>query len=416
MVDVFISYPRAQRSKVEPIKERLEAHGLEVFFDVQGIDGGADFPDVIDKKLRACKAVLSCWSPIYFQRRWCLIECRSGLDKNALLPVAIERFAKDAPPADLRNVHYYNLIGWSGAEDHEDWLRALAGLGRLVGKDLIPTASKVPSGPAASSTRSDGQSFRVTLKGVPDWPAPEMVVIPRGRFLMGASEYDKNGAFECEYPQHEVRIDHDLAFGRYAVSFAEWDAAHRAGAPIPSPGDEGWGRGNRPVINIGWRDAQSYIAWLNKGLGLAGKRDAYRLPTEAEWEYACRAGTATPFNWGRSWSHPDYANYDWSTSYGAPPYKGTPRRKTLPGGSFPANQFGLHDMHGNVWEWCEDIYHENYANAPADGSAWLTGKGSRISRGGSWMTHPNAIRSAHRTSWAETYHGNTVGFRLARTL
>lgn len=155
MVDVFISYPRVERAAVEPIRAKLVALGLEVFFDIHGIDGGADFPDVIDKNLRLCKAVLSCWSPLYFEQRWCMIECRAGLDKNVLVPVAIKRFAKDAPPADLRFLNYFDLSDWGGQVQHEDWQRTLRTLSRMTGRSLPGILKALPERdrPPAATTR-----------------------------------------------------------------------------------------------------------------------------------------------------------------------------------------------------------------------------------------------------------------------
>jgi formylglycine-generating enzyme required for sulfatase activity len=192
------------------------------------------------------------------------------------------------------------------------------------------------------------------------------------------------------------------------VTFLEWDAAIAAGAKLEKPGDVGWGRDRRPAINVSWNDAKAYIAWLNGKLGLEGQRDAYRLPSEAEWEYACRAGTTTPFSFGAAISR-SQAQFS-AGSFGS-------AEQTVPVGSFPANAFGLHDMHGNVWEWCEDAWNANYKGAPTDGSAWLTGDvSSRVSRGGSWYYNPSLLRSARRTGNASDNRNGDGGFRVARTL
>jgi hypothetical protein len=140
MTDVFISYRRAERAKVEPIKNRLESLGLAVFFDVQAIDGGADFPTVIDEALRGAKAVMACWSAPYFDRRpqpdWCMIECRAGQRKNVLVPIAIGRFPQNAPPADLQTINYFDLCDWNGADQHSEWQRTLSTLSRHIGRKL----------------------------------------------------------------------------------------------------------------------------------------------------------------------------------------------------------------------------------------------------------------------------------------
>lgn len=178
---------------------------------------------------------------------------------------------------------------------------------------------------------------------------PEMVTLPAGDFLMGApAEEAESRDNEC--PQRRVRVP-SFALGRCGMTFAQWDAACDAGAGLRWPGDRGWGRGDRPVINVSWHDAQAYCTWLNGRLGLKG---AYRLPTEAEWEYACRAGTVTPFSFGATIST-DQANYNGNHIYGAG-HKGIYRWRTVPVGSLPGNAWGLHEMHGNVWEWVEDAY------------------------------------------------------------
>lgn len=256
--------------------------------------------------------------------------------------------------------------------------------------------------------------FRLQLSDVEGWPEPEFVVIPPGSFLMGAPASEE-GWWPNELPQHEVRFDYAFALGKYPVTFEEWDAALRAGAELHEPDDWGWGRGKRPVIDVSWQDAQAYLAWLNERLGLSGSNDRYRLPSESEWEYACRAGTRSRYSTGHSISA-DEANFRGEKKLG--PFKfGTYLRRTLPVGFFSPNAFGLYDMHGNVKEWCADVWNESYANAPSDGSAWLTGDSSqRVVRGGSWASSPRWLRSAWRISRDPTERKGDVGFRVARTL
>lgn len=405
MVDVFISYPRVERSKVEQIKAKLDALGLDTFFDIYGIDGGDTFPDVIDHALKSAKAVLGVWSPRAFQSKWCMIECRVAATRGVLVPIALERFSELDMKSDFMTTNYLDLTDFDGRENHEGWQRTLRSLSRHVGRDLGGTASDAPQrqAPAPLAALKDGPLL-----------IPEMVTIPPGKFLMG-SPVGEEGSWEWERPQHEVRIDYAFALGKYAVTFAEWDAALAAGAKLENASDEGWGRDRRPVINVSWDDAKVYIAWLNGKQGLEGRRDAYRLPSEAEWEYACRAGTTTPFSFGATVSTAQ-ANYDGNRTYGTGK-KGESLDWTTPVGSFPANAFGLHDMHGNIWEWCEDAWNAAYHGAPTDGSAWLTGDASsRVQRGGSWVDYPQDFRSAHRVRGDTTRRNPTSGFRLARTL
>ena len=268
---------------------------------------------------------------------------------------------------------------------------------------------------AVSGAPVSERVFRLDLPSVDNWPKPEIVAIPPGTFLMG-SPIDEEDRKNNEGPQHEVRIEQPFAIGKHTVTFAEWDAAVAAGAKLEKPGDQGWGRSDRPVINVSWEDVQAYLDWLNEKAGLAGKLEAWRLPSEAEWEYTCRAGTTTPFSFGETIST-EQANYNGNHIYGVGK-KGRYLRKSAPVGDYPPNAFGLHQMHGNVWEWCADPWHDTYDSAPTDGSVWKEGGDAsrRVLRGGSWDSIPNWLRSALR-NWFNTSSRNvSIGFRLARTL
>ena len=207
---------------------------------------------------------------------------------------------------------------------------------------------------------------------------PEMVVVPSGSFTMG-SPNSEDGRGDNEGPRHRVNIGYPLSVGVYEVTFSEWEACvNTGGCGGYRPGDAGWGRGNRPVINVSWEDAQSYVRWLSQKTG-----HRYSLLSESEWEYVARAGTGTPFHFGTTIST-DQANYDGDYTYGTG-HKGLDRGKTVPVGSFSANGWGVHDMHGNVREWVEDCYNDSYVGAPTDGSAWKSGDcDQRVLRGGSW--------------------------------
>ena len=176
------------------------------------------------------------------------------------------------------------------------------------------------------------------------------------------------------------------------------------------PEDENWNRGRQPVINVNWEDAQAYVAWLSEKTGLP-----YRLLSEAEWEYVARGGTQTPFHTGETIT-PQQANYYSRYSYRGGRI-GKPREQSVSVGRFQPNAFGLHDVHGNVWEWVQDCWNMNYADAPRDGQAWEAGDCSQgVARGGSWYYAPDILRSASRERYSIDFRNNTGGFRVARTM
>ena len=230
---------------------------------------------------------------------------------------------------------------------------------------------------------------------------PVMIVIPPGKFIMGSSERESDHR-ASEDPQHEVEIAKSFAVSRFEVTFEQWDACVAASACVRAA--DAWGRGDMPVVNVSWDDVQQYVGWLSR---LTGK--AYRLLTEAEWEYAARAGSNTRFSWGDE-PGADHANCSDCGS--------TWNSQTARVGSFKPNAFGLHDLHGNVWEWVEDSWHENYQGAPTDGSAWLEGGDPhyRVIRGGSWHNEGELIRAAVRFDRNHRVRFDTLGFRVARTM
>ncbi len=274
--------------------------------------------------------------------------------------------------------------------------------------------------PDKSDTRSPAAMQDAPAKAAPaagastfqDTPgAPVMVAIPAGAFVMG-SPPSQAGRGMFEDPQHRVVIAHAFALGQTDVTFDEWDACVAdGGCNGYRAGDEGWGRGALPVINVNGDDARAYAKWLS---GKTGK--PYRLPTEAEWEYAARAGTSTAYWWGDIASH-DHANYGADVCCSGLAAGADHWEKTSPVGSFPPNPFGLSDMNGNVMQLVADCWHESYNGAPADGSAWDKEDCSqRTTRGGSWSSPPGFIRSADRIWIPATARVAFIGFRVARDM
>ena len=235
---------------------------------------------------------------------------------------------------------------------------------------------------------------------------PQMVVIPAGEFTMGSPPSEQGAE-----TQHRVTIAAPFAVSKFEITFDGWGACVKdGGCGGYRPQDQGWGRGKRPVIDISWEKAKVYANWLSRKTG-----KPYRLLSEAEWEYAARAGSTKAFSTGPSLAA-SAANFDGSDDGSGP--SEVNRKKTMPVGSFPANGFGLHDMHGNVSEWVEDCWHDDYtAGAPTDGSAWVEGNcDGRVMRGGSWEDSQTELRSAARLGEFKYESSYTDGIRVARGL
>jgi formylglycine-generating enzyme required for sulfatase activity len=262
-----------------------------------------------------------------------------------------------------------------------------------------------------------GESFQDCWKTATNAEAcgPEMVMIPAGGFMMGSPD-DEEGHQNDEGPRREVTIAQPFAAGKFEVTFAEWDACVSDGGCKHKP-EDAWGRGKQPVMRVSWDDITTeYLPWLSRKTG-----KSYRFLTEAEWEYAAGAGATGRFSFaGGEAELCNYANHaDQSTSYS---WKNSAcsdgiGEKTAPIGSYKPNEWSLHDVHGNVWEWVQDCYADSYQAAPHDGSAAKETSGcARVVRGGSWNYDPQRLRSAIRNRNAPDFRSDVIGFRVARTL
>ena len=241
---------------------------------------------------------------------------------------------------------------------------------------------------------------------------------------MGSPENERWGQSD-ERPQRTVRIAYRFAAGKYEVTWSQWQACLAdGGCNGYTPNDDDFGRGSQPVINVNWNDAQAYVDWLSQKTG-----EEYRLLTEAEWEYAARAGSKTAYYWGEDpndgCTHMNGADASFSRGYGSTSALACDDGfvSTAPVGSFRANGFGLYDMIGNVSEWVEDCYgnsgfkDQSYLGAPTDGSArHLENCRSPAFRGGSFATTSSALRSSFRSGSPSDFRNGTLGFRIARTL
>ena len=271
---------------------------------------------------------------------------------------------------------------------------------------MVTSSNNLPHNLTLHRYRRTNKSYTENLG---DGVTLTLMLIPEGEFVMGASK-DEPESSNNERPPHSVRVPQFL-MGRYAVTQAQWRVVadytliDKELNPDPSRFKKG---DNRPVEQVSWDDAQEFCQRLSVKTG----KD-YRLPSEAQWEYACRAGTTSPFHFGETIAT-ELANYNGDYTYNDSP-KGQRRGETSEVGLFPANEWGVHDMHGNVWEWCEDDYHDNYENAPNDDRDWVESdrtKTDRLLRGGSWYNPPEGCRSACRLSNSRDIINYTVGFRV----
>jgi formylglycine-generating enzyme required for sulfatase activity len=381
--NIFINYRRGDGpccATALYIVLEAEFGSDRLFMDVEGhIKPGDDFVDVPRNQVAQCDAMLAIvgprWAELLVSRAedpddFVVIEIKAALELGKrVIPLLMGEAhfpSVDILPETIRAFGRRNALVLRGDRFRSDYQKLSAAL-----KQAFADAEKERAAKA-----------KAKLDDLPPLPppgtvfrhfetAPEVVVVPAGSYLMG-SHKDEKGRSESEGPQHSVTISRPLAVSRSPVTFDEWEACIADGGGNGySPPDNGWGRGRRPVINVSWEDAQNYVSWLAKKAGRP-----YRLLSEAEWEYAARAGTTTAYSTGSSIrtkqsQFSGYSDTEWGDA-----------RKTVAVGTFTPNAFGLYDMHGNVGEWVEDWWNPNYEGAPADGSAWCSGnKRQRVIRG-----------------------------------
>jgi len=399
---IFLAHAREDKVAVRQLYQEHKARGFEPWLDSEDLIPGQIWKTEIPKAIRDAGVFIACLSSRsvakvgYVQNEFRLALSAFG-ERPAgsiyLVPLRLDDCeVPDLQIPDLglslRDVHWVDLFADDGLE------RLVRALSMVTGIDPASSEQPVPL-----------QVFRDI-----DAPwCPEMVVVPAGRFVMGSPSAEE-GHDDDESPQHFVTIAEPFALGRYPVTFDEYDE-FAASTKRKPPDDAGWGRGRRPVINVSWRDARAYVAWLSERTGAT-----YRLPSEAEWEYACRAGTSTSFHFGPTISTGE-AHFAIASATG-PVGIQVAFEITFPVGAFPANAFGLHDMHGNVWEWCADVWHDSYEGAPIDVSAWIEGgdQDRRVLRGGSRGSGWRDLRSASRYKYLTDGWSYYFGFRVARTL
>jgi formylglycine-generating enzyme required for sulfatase activity len=346
----------------------------------------SDFKDILDWHLT--RGTRAKGSPDAPGKQWTNDDFAHALGTHERT-VRNWRRGTNVPTVSMANAIERELFGENPA--YADWRTEVRQAHRLAKSREAATES------GAAASKSAARKPFAKFKDIKAPWCPELVMLPEGEFLMGSLEGEE-GRFDDERPQHPVTIARNFAMGRHPVTFDEYDF-FCAATKRQKPKDEGWGRGRRPVINVSWEDAQAYVGWLSKET-----HASYRLPTEAEWEFACRAGSTAPFSFGDQISTGD-ANYS-----------GSKIAQTTQVDTYPPNAWGLHDMHGNVWEWCSDAKREYSAQSVADPIGSMDVTAYRVSRGGSWSVGVRYLRSAFRHADAPGYRANDVGFRCARMI
>ncbi len=438
MNDIFISYSSKDRAWVEGLARLLTAQGYRVWWD-SSLLAGHHFHRTIAEKLEAAHCVIVVWTEHAVESDWVLAEADRARARRVIVPIQL----RDAPlPLPFNRVHTENFQSWQGGVDEQPFQRLLRAIEQHVAAKnaaVKPKPRLVQGRPAKFLPRVRRNGWAalsaVLLFGVvyavngfygirgdaaqgravdktplitaSTQPAPagavialdhglRLVNIPRGRFQMGSQQGRANAK-----PVHTVTIGADFWMSQTEVSFAQY-AAYAKATGQAQPDDYGWGRGSRPVINVSWHDTQGFVQWLsaNNKQGLS-----CRLPSEAEWEYAARAGTTTAYSWGDQIAV-NQANCNGCGSQ-------WDNIKTAPVARFAPNAFGLYDMHGNVREWVQDKFYLNYQNAPTDGTAWESGgSNNRVIRGGSWDFSPPQLAVALRGYDLPRHKHASLGFRI----
>ena len=430
MADIFISYKKENRAAAERIAAGFAADGLEAWWD-NDITPREAWDAMIEREIAAASAVVVLWSPLSVRSDWVRTEAHYGQQRGRLVPAMIEPC--ELPIAFLLN-QTVDLTSWSGDRGDGRWRKMLAWIEDL--RAVRAEASMTP-GAAAPTNRyrqavgqlasgepiSDGAFVNlatpagVLFRDASD--APVMRVLRRGEFLIGAPASDPDRA-NVEGPQKRIEIPSPLAMGVYPVLRRQFDGVMQAGLapaatpakaaskswfsrPAPAPVSTPTADPEAPVNCVSFDEANLYAERLTKALG-----HIYRLPSEAEWEYACRAGSRSRYAWGDTLGPAQAV----CRMEGAPTPQGP-----QPPGQYAPNAFGLYDMHGDVREWTADFWHDSYDFTPSDGSPALDAHTSmRVVRGGGWADGPSILRSSSRGRATQSIKSDMIGFRLVRML
>lgn len=386
MADIFISYKREDRDWAETLAEALEEQGWTTWWDTS-LSAGDIFDDVIEAELDKAHCVIVLWSAASIKSHWVRTEAGEGLERGILVPVFIE---KVRPPLAFRRIHTADLAGWSGVSNETSFKRLVYDVKRVIGpasrpEELEEQASTQPAVvPAPKSSVHKGWEKENTRDGI------EFVLIPAGSFEMGSNDISNR-----EKPVHTVTISKPFYLGKTAVTQQQWKAVMGT-TPSHFKGDD------LPVEQVSWHEVQDFMKKLNATASCNG---CYRLPTEAEWEYAAKAGTSTAYSFGDDAGQ--LGRYAW--------FSDNAKSQTHSVGQKLPNRWGLYDIHGNVWEWVEDWYGSYPSGLTTDPKGPETGS-IRVVRGGGWGSGPANLRSANRDWNGPGDRGGSIGFRLVRTV
>jgi formylglycine-generating enzyme required for sulfatase activity len=427
----FLNYRRSDAEAwADRVFERLRAQlpNAAVFMDIDGhIPLGLPWATWLDSQVAACDLMLvligHTWAAEFQarsapgQRDYVRVEIESALSRKIpVVPVFLGEAPIPSPgslPESIRPLLELQAVRLQRTSFEADAKNLIDGALRsikLVRGEAAAMAGRIWVEARIIHGATDG--YFLPGHGKTEWfkdreDGPEMVVVPAGSFLMG-SPPDEPERGTNEGPVHGVVIAKPFGVARHAVTNEQFAAfvdasSHKIKASL--------GERNHPAVGVGWDDAEEYARWLAQTTG-----QPYRLLSEAEWEYAARASTWTPFWWGSTITT-EQANYDGNFTYDDG-VRGVWRKSTVPVETFEPNPWGLYQVHGNVCEWCEDAWHNDYRDAPADGTAWLQRADARLRvlRGGSWSGNPRELRAANRNRGAVGFRDNRNGFRLGRTL
>ncbi len=435
-IQIFLAHASEDKPAVLALHERLKQAGYKPWLDKKDLIPGQNWRSVIPKAIADSQLFIACLSQRSISKQgFVQREFKMALNQYAdrppnsiyLIPLRLDEcdipdLRQEEYGLNLRDLHWLDYWEEDGFEQLE---RAITYQFKLEPEEPKKPVIVTPplsvfnfeivgvnaKGEQIKKESKQSQYFREDLgNGI----TLEMVAIPGGTFLMGSPANEKD-SFGDERPQHEVNVP-TFFIGKYPITQAQWQAiASRTDLKVkqdldfkPAYFKDRPDSDRRPVEQVNWYDAIEFCARLSK---LTVRE--YRLPSEAEWEYACRARTTTPFYFGETITG-ELANYDASYTYADEP-NGEYRSETTPVGQFPPNAFGLYDMHGNVWEWCADTWHDNYKDAPTDGSVWIENGDDNRSplRGGAWGSNPNNCRSAIRYyNFRRDYRNLFNGFRV----